>query len=62
MKKKIKDLTLGEAQKMCEKRKSCKGCPMFFEINDSGNYCPYTEIINNNIKKLYLEREVEVDE
>lgn len=62
MKKKIKDLTIEECQKFCEKRMGCdKKCPMFFEIGKSGNYCPFVAV-DGKVKDFYLEREIEVDE
>ena len=50
MKKKIKDLTLEECRKICEKQDSCSDCPI------------YDEICGIRIIRIHLEREVEVDE
>lgn len=54
MKKKIKDLTLEECIKICDKRPTCTRCP----INEfCMNY--FSDIQNRTLK---YEREVEVDE
>lgn len=66
MLKKIKDLTLEEAQLICEKQDSCKGCPLSIEFPDG-----YTGItlgimcIHNATRKLIKKKfneEIEVEE
>ena len=59
MKKKIKDLTLIEANKYCLLR-NCENCP----FADEKEYCLLDFIAGNYIEKLFkeiLEREVEID-
>jgi len=71
MRKKIKDLTLLEANKICETKGCCFApfhiCPLNFK-QDGLNTC-YKLIIENNISNKedyvsieFLEKEVEVDE
>ena len=54
MKKKIKDLTLEERQKVCEQHEKCKDCPLAMGYSYMSNYIV---CLGNK-----LEREVEVDE
>jgi hypothetical protein len=49
MKKKIKDLTLGECKRICEKQTECFGCPL---ETSRGCATDFEE----------MEREVEIDE
>lgn len=61
MKKKIKDLTLIEANKYCCSRK-CEGCPFQDEKDE---VCLLDYIAGFQLEKWYgdiLEREVEIDE
>lgn len=53
MKKKIKDLTLRECQKMCKKREhKCEGCPLFLAC-----CCVQFNLLND-----IAEKEIEVEE
>lgn len=54
MKKKIKDLTLEEINKVCDKYLYCAQCPMFHNYT----FC----IKREEWLRAYLEQEVEVDE
>ena len=61
MKKKIKDLTLVEANKYCRSR-TCENCPF---NDDETKYCLLEHIGGYKIETMFknaLEREVEVDE
>ena len=51
MKKKIKDLTLEEMNKICKKQFTCRNCPLKSSFKTCIKYWG-----------VYLEREVEVDE
>lgn len=55
MKKKIKDLTVEEADKICDKQTCCNNCPLNIRFS---KHC--TTMIYN-CKEL-LEREIEVEE
>ena len=61
MKKKIKDLTLKEAEKFC-KFESCCDCPLYTFGNGICQF-EYLSIIRGRKNRLkdYLEKEVEVD-
>ena len=52
MKKKIKDLTLEECRKICEKQRFCNGCPFY----GHDNHCMYVGDAS------HIDYEVEVDE
>ena len=55
MKKKIKDLTKKEAEKICGKSTGCDECPLDIR---SWNFCMKNVIYNKEL----LEKEVEVEE
>lgn len=58
MKKKIKDLTIKECDKICNKQPYCSVCPLRYE-----NYCRYEKLMVDEEEKAFnLEREVEIDE
>lgn len=54
MKKKIKDVTIGEIREICSK-KNCMDCP-FAQFVTMGEECPITNIRNED-----LETKVEVE-
>ena len=54
MKKKIKDLTLEECEKLCHKRPTCTRCPI-------KEFC-YNYFCDVQDRALKYKREVEVDE
>ena len=56
-KKKIKDLTLKEANNICHKHK-CDNCP----LNDIRCYCFLLGIDNKKLPRRYLKKKVEVEE
>ena len=59
MKKKIKDLTFEECQRICDKRITCLNCP----IRYSSNSCRLMVLREMQYEpKDELEREVEIDE
>lgn len=61
MKKKIKDLTLLEANKICSKHKNCGICPLSLKAP----FCLLDTLEGSNFTDKYrdeIEREVEVDE
>lgn len=66
MKKKIKDLTLEEMQKICNKHYYCRNCPLFLkQIEGENGFIDYQcahELDYDYIDKKELEKEVEVDE
>lgn len=62
MKKKIKDLTLEEATKICEKNLHCDKCPLLLFIKRSRTYCYHVFLLATNGKKVDLDKEVEIDE
>lgn len=53
MKKRIKDLTLAELIKICDKQKDCEDCPLFARMNDDNAPICVDKIMN---------KEVEIDE
>lgn len=53
MKKKIKDLTLGECKRICSKMEYCSHCPILI-------VCPFR--LDNYEEMSDLEREVKIDE
>ena len=63
MKKKIKDLTLEEARKICELYYNCNRCPL--NISKKATYIPcYIDklICDKHLTYYQLNKEVEVDE
>ena len=56
MKKKIKDLTLGELLKICDESYVCEECPLY--VN---SYCSLNEM-PSHLWKEDLEQEVEIKE
>ena len=65
MKKKIKDLTSKECNKICKnsfKRGRCSTyCPFYTDISSASGYCTLIKG-RKNIPNYILEKEVEVDE
>lgn len=57
VKKKIKDLTLKEANNICQKHK-CDNCP----LNDNKSSCSLAGIDNKKLPRRYLKKKVEVEE
>lgn len=60
MKKKIKDLTLEEVNKICYKNSICSGCPLMKADKSALCFC-YKDIVTD-LTKFNLESEVEVNE
>lgn len=58
-KKKIKNLTIEEAEKICDKQPVCNNCPLDVPNAYYSKHCLKNIIIDN---KEYLDKEVEVEE
>lgn len=52
MKKKVRDLTLGEIAEICENSENCKNCPLY-------EYCPKRYITPNGMAED-LDKEIEL--
>ena len=53
MKKKIKDLTLEEAEKICENQYNCRCCSLFIDIDNC---------FKDLLREEKLEQEIEVED
>ena len=58
MKKKIKDLTLKECEKICDKHGCNRLCPLFIRVDENN----YVQCIYELFENKRFEKEVEVDE
>lgn len=61
MKKKIRDLTLDDCEKVCFKQKQCDKCPLVFS-KKSTIHCLFIAIKCGYKPQGNLEREVEIDD
>ena len=59
MKKKIKDLTITECKRICDKCKDCSLCPLWNVICEESSFY-YS--FNDNYEEESFEKEVEVNE
>ena len=50
MKKKIKDLTFDERMRICDKYKTCEGCPLCLGIDTYSVYVCGSEIMNKEVE------------